>query len=101
MVHFELVAGRTPPPPLGRQFTVSGLARTFEANVAWRVKEGTRTVAEGHATASEGTSAVWGTFSTQVTLPASVRGQVTLELFEASARDGTPVDLVAVPLVID
>jgi hypothetical protein len=101
MVHFELVAGRTPPPPLGRQFTVSGLARTFEANVVWRVKEGTRTVAEGHATASEGTSAVWGTFSTQVTLPASVRGQVTLEVFEASARDATPVGLVAVPLVID
>ena len=101
MVRFELVAGSTPPPPLGRQITVSGLARTFEANVVWRVKQGTRTVAEGHATASEGTSEVWGSFSTQVTLPASVRGQVTLEAFEASARDGTPVGLVEVPLVIN
>jgi hypothetical protein len=101
MVHFELVAGRTPPPPLGRQFTVLGLARTFEANVVWRVTEGMRTIAEGHATASEGTSAVWGMYSTQVALPASTGGQVTLEVYEASPRDGTPVGLVAVPLVID
>lgn len=101
MVRFELVAGTTPPPPLGRQLTVSGLARTFEANVVWRVREGLRIVAEGHATASEGTSAIWGSFSTQVTIPASVRGQVTLEVFEASARDGTPMGLAEVPLVID
>ena len=101
MVHFELVAGTTRPPPLGWQFTVSGLARTFEANVVWRVREGVRTVAEGHTTASEGTSAVWGMFSTHVALPASTRGQVTLEVYEASPRDGTPVGLVAVPLVID
>ena len=101
MVNFELVPGRTPPPPLRRQLTVSGLARTFEANVVWRVREGLRTVAEGHTTASEGTSAVWGTFSTQVTIPTFVRGQVSLEVFEASARDGSPVGLVTVPLVID
>ena len=51
----------------------------------------------GHATASEGTGAVWGAFSTQVQIPASVRCQVTLEVFEAVARDGTPMGLAEVP----
>ena len=92
------IIGRT-PPPIPSQFTLSGAARTFEANVVWRVKDSRqRIVAEGHTTATLGTSPVWGTFQTQISLPASVNGYVTLEVYEASPKDGSELGLVAIPL---
>ena len=91
----------SPSTSLGRQFTLSGAARVFEANVVWRVKDSTRrVVAEGHTTASLGTSPVWGTFSTQITVPASVTGNITLEVYEASPKDGSEQGLVAIPLTV-
>lgn len=85
----------------GRQFTVSGLSRTFEATTAWRVRDSTqRVVASGFTQASRGTSAVWGTFQTSIQLPASVTGNVTLEVFWASPRDGADTGLVQVPLTV-
>lgn len=94
--------GRTPSdPPIGRQFTVSGLSRTFEATTAWRVVDtARRVVASGFTTASRGTSAVWGTFQVAVQLPATVSGQVTLEVYWASPRDGSDMGLVQVPLTV-
>ena len=86
---------------IGRQFTVSGLSRTFEATTAWRVVDSARRVlASGTTTASRGTSAVWGTYQISVQLPASVSGNVTLEVYWASPRDGTDTGLVQVPLVV-
>ena len=94
------IVGRT-PPPTGSQFTLSGAARTFEASVVWRVKDSSqKIVANGHTTASLGTGAVWGTFSTQVTLPGSVTGNVTIEVFEASAKDGSELGRVVIPLTV-
>lgn len=85
----------------GRQFTVSGLSRTFEATTAWRVVDSARrTVASGFTTASRGTSAVWGTYQISVQLPATASGNVTLEVFWASPRDGADMGLVQVPLIV-
>ena len=84
----------------GRQFTVSGLSRTFEATTAWRVVDSARRVlAYGFTQASRGTSAVWGTFQTSVDL-SSVSGNVTLEVFWASPRDGADTGLVQIPLTV-
>jgi hypothetical protein len=88
-------------PSVSRQFIMSGLSRTFEATTAWRVVDATRRVlASGTTTASRGTSAVWGTYQAAVQLPASVSGNVTLEVYWASPRDGADTGLVQVPLVI-
>jgi hypothetical protein len=88
-------------PSVARQFTVSGLSRTFEATTAWRVVDsGKRVLASGTTTASRGTSAVWGTYQISVQLPASVTGNVTLEVFWPSPRDGADTGLVQVPLVV-
>ena len=90
-----------PGGTLTRTFTVAGAARTFEANVVWDVKDASgNVVANGHTTASLGTSAIWGTFSTQVTLPATVTGNVTLRVYEVSPKDGTQQGVVSVPLVV-
>ncbi|MGH2499630.1 MAG: Gmad2 immunoglobulin-like domain-containing protein, partial [Candidatus Limnocylindria bacterium] len=105
--HPQAVAGNTAvyAPRFGetvaRDFTVSGLARAFEANVLWRVRDSAdRVVANGNTTASIGTSAVWGTYQFPVRLPASVSGNVTLEVFQSSPRDGSETDKVAVPLQV-
>ena len=88
------------PGEAGRQFTVSGLSRTFEATTAWRVVDAAkRVVASGNTTASRGTSAVWGTYQISVQLPATASGNVTLEVYWASPRDGSDMDVVQIPLV--
>jgi hypothetical protein len=99
----DSVAVYSPRPgeTTGRTLTVSGAARAFEAHVAWRVKDsGGREVATGFTTASLGTSALWGTFQTTVTIPANVSGNVTLEMSWPSPKDGADMGLVQVPLAV-
>jgi hypothetical protein len=73
----------------------------FEANVVWRVKDNRQKVlADGNTLATLGTSAVWGTFQTTITLPATVTGNVTIEVFEVSPRDGAEVGAVSFGAVV-
>jgi len=86
---------------INRTFILSGAARVFEGNVVWRVKDNRlKVLADGNTTATLGTSAVWGTFQTTVTLPATATGNVTIEVFEVSPRDGTEVGAVSFGAVI-
>jgi hypothetical protein len=98
----DTVAVYSPKPgDSGRQFTVSGLSRTYEATTQWRVVDSARReLAKGFTTASRGTSAVWGTYQISVQLPATVSGNVTLEVYWGSPRDGSAVGLVQVPLTV-
>jgi hypothetical protein len=99
----ESVAVNSPKPraTTGRTLTVSGAARAFEAQVVWRVKDSSgRVVANGFTLASLGSSALWGTFQTSVAIPANVSGNVTLEVFWPSPRDGTELGLVQIPLTV-
>lgn len=85
----------------GQQLQLTGSARVFEANVSWRLLDTSGTaVASGHFNTSLGSSAVWGMFDTLIALPANVRGNLTLELFEASARDGSPQGVIQIPLAV-
>jgi hypothetical protein len=80
---------------------VLGAARVFEANVLWRVRDGTgRDVSHGSTTASRGTSPVWGLFDTQFTIPPNVAGPPVLEVFWQSPKDGSDQDVVAIPLTL-
>jgi hypothetical protein len=84
-----------------RTVTISGFARVYEATVSWRITDSAgREVAKGFTNASIGTSPVWGSFETTATIPANVSGNVTLEVFEASAKDGSPQGVVQVPLTV-
>jgi len=98
----DTVAVYAPKPgDSGRQFTVSGLSRTYEATTQWRVVDSVRReLAKGFTTASRGTSAVWGTYQFSVQLPATVSGNVTLEVYWGSPRDGADMGLVQVPLTV-
>jgi len=98
------VAVYEPPPGAagsGSSVAIGGAARVFEANVVWRIKDlGGKELARGNTTASLGTSPVWGVFQTTAPIPPGVTGQVTLEVFWASPKDGTDQDVVQIPLTV-
>jgi immunoglobulin-like protein involved in spore germination len=90
-----------PGATVTRDLQLTGAARVFEANVVWRLKDSSgRDVANGNFLASLGSSPVWGTFDTRIAIPASVSGNVTLEVFEASAMDGSPQGVTQIPLTV-
>ncbi|MDP9274903.1 MAG: GerMN domain-containing protein [Chloroflexota bacterium] len=85
----------------GADLTLTGSARVFEANVVWRVLDSSgKVAANGHFLTSLGSSAVWGTFNTKIPMPANVRGNLTLEVYEASAKDGSAQGVVHIPLAV-
>ncbi|TMC45489.1 MAG: hypothetical protein E6J23_04680 [Chloroflexi bacterium] len=85
----------------GADVRLVGSARVFEANVSWRLMDASAAaLASGHFNASLGSSALWGTFDTSIPLPANVRGDLTLELFESSPKDGSAQGIVQIPLVV-
>ena len=82
-----------------RDLQVTGAGRTFEANVNWRLLDSTgREVASG--TFMGGSGPLWGAFDTRIAIPTSVSGNVTLEVFEASAKDGSPQGVTQIPLTV-
>lgn len=85
----------------GADLTVTGSARVFEANVVWRVLDSAgKVAANGHFNASLGSSPLWGTFNTRIAMPANVRGNLTLEVYEVSPKDGSAQGVVQIPLSV-
>jgi hypothetical protein len=89
-----------PGATVTRDLQVTGAARTFEANVNWRLLDSTgREVASGAFTGGS-SGPLWGVFDTRIAVPTSVSGNVTLEVFEASAKDGSPQGVTQIPLTV-
>jgi germination protein M len=87
--------GATVSSPL----TISGTSNTFEATYEYEViDEAGTTVASGFDTATSGTG-TRGTFETEIDL-GDTTGDVTLVLFESSAKDGSRINEVEIPLTI-
>lgn len=88
-----------PGAEVARTFTVTGVSRTFESTVTWRLRDSSsRVVANGFTTSLGGSGPQWGAFQFTVTAPAALSGNVTLEVLWGSPRDGSDMGLVAVPL---
>jgi immunoglobulin-like protein involved in spore germination/sporulation and spore germination protein len=99
----DRIAATAPKPGdrVSGSIRVTGAARVFEANVAWRLVDASgKTLANGHFLASLGSSALWGTFDTSLAIPSGAHGNVMLELLEVSPKDGTDQGVVAIPLTI-
>lgn len=100
------IAGRnavyspTPGATVSRTFTVSGVAQNFEANVVIRVKNAQGAEVYKSSTTATNCCEPGGTFEATVTLPTSVSGNVTLEVLESSAKDGSDLKLIQVPLTV-
>src|SRR5205809_771106 len=77
---------------------ISGTADVFEAVVSYRIlDENGKVVAQGTTMASCGTGCR-GDFSVHVSYVVAHDQQGTIELFEASAKDGSPTNVVDVPV---
>jgi hypothetical protein len=82
------------------QYTVTGEARVFEANMSYAVSDGHSYLLEGFHTLNEG-APVWSAFTLEIEVPQDelpVNGTLTLEVFEYSAKDGSKINILAVPL---
>jgi immunoglobulin-like protein involved in spore germination/sporulation and spore germination protein len=89
-----------PGATVTRDLQITGAGRTYEANVSWRLFDSTgRQVASGNFTGGS-SGPLWGAFDTHIAIPASVSGNVTLEVLEFSAKDGSPVGVTQIPLTV-
>lgn len=81
--------------------TISGWSNTFEANVRYQVTDPDGLIViDSFTTASAGTG-TWGTFSVTVDLPEFSRsGIASVIVFEDSAKDGSPINVVEVPVQV-
>jgi hypothetical protein len=85
---------------VGRTFQVSGIAHNFEANVVIRVRDDKqREIYKGSTTATNCCDP-GGIFDATVQLPANVTGNIFLEVLEASAKDGSDLKLIRIPLTV-
>jgi Immunoglobulin-like domain of bacterial spore germination len=80
--------------------SISGTANVFEAVVSFRlVGDGGIELASGHAMASCGTGCR-GSYEASLKYVVSGDQSATLEVFEASAKDGSPINVVRVPVML-
>lgn len=83
---------------VGRTFTLSGIANVFEATVSWRLTDlDGNPFKEGFVTATCG-SGCWGTFEDRISLERVPGDRIILEVFQSSAEDGSPMNMVEIPL---
>jgi hypothetical protein len=82
------------------RYIVSGTARVFEAVMNYAVEDGHNYLLEQFHTLAEGAPA-WSPFAIELEIPESgqpVNGTLTLELFEYSAKDGSRINVMSIPL---
>lgn len=75
---------------------VTGKARVFEATFAYRVKDETGIIYEGFGMTTGPSVPDYGNFDFKVSLPAGTSRDVTIEVFEHSAKDGSIINLASV-----
>jgi hypothetical protein len=96
-----LVDSPVPHQIVSRNIQIRGMSNTFEAGINYQIISTDSTVInEGYTMATSGTG-TWGTFDHMIdTLPADVKGEVVLKVFEYSPKDGEPINAVSIPLTI-
>lgn len=92
----------TSPRPneiISGQVVIAGEARTFESNVLYRVRDSSgRQLAFGNTTATAPDTGQFGPFQVTVTFSAPASSSGTVEVFEGSAKDGSEINKVIIPV---
>ena len=78
-------------------FAISGKARVFEAVFNWVLKKGDKEIKSGYKMTDAG-APEWGNFVFGITIPAGADSTLRLVLFESSAKDGSRVSELTLPL---
>ncbi len=93
-----LVESPAPWQEVTSPLRVTGMSNTFEATMSYEITDGEGLiVTEGFATATSGTG-TWGTFDFTVDYKIERGGVGALIVFERSAKDGSRINLVEIPL---
>lgn len=84
----------------GGAYTVTGEARVFEAVMNYAVEDGHQYLLEDFHMLGEGAPS-WSPFSLELEIPSDQlphNGTLMLELFEYSAKDGSKINVLSLPL---
>ena len=93
-----LVESPAPWQKVSSPLRVTGTSNTFEATFAYEiVDQAGLVVAEGSGMATAGTG-TWGTFDVTIPFDITREGIGALIVFEQSAKDGSRINLVEIPL---
>jgi len=89
-------------PPPGAKVTspiqVAGTADTFEATVNYTLADSAGKVLKEDFTTATSGSGTRGTFSVAIPYPSGSAGAGTLSVYEVSAKDGSHINVITVPL---
>jgi hypothetical protein len=95
-----LVESPAPWEEVRSPLRITGMSNTFEATLLYEVVDPSGAIVDsGFATATAGTG-TWGTFDFTVSYDIARAGQGALILFESSARDGSRINEVEIPLLM-
>jgi hypothetical protein len=93
-----LVESPAPWQQVSSPLRMTGMSNTFEATLNYEiVDQAGLIVEEGFATATAGTG-TWGTFDVTIPFDVTREGIGALIVFESSAKDGSRINLVEIPL---
>jgi germination protein M len=93
-----LVESPAPWQQVSSPLRMTGMSNTFEATLHYEiVDQAGLIVEEGFATATSGTG-TWGTFDVTIPFDITREGIGALIVFESSAKDGSRINLVEIPL---
>ena len=90
---------------VGRSFIVQGEARVFENVVSYRVKnqKNGNIIVQGNTMANSPDTGQFGDYTITVTIPEdyvlATNDIIVLEVYQASAKDGSDIDKVTIPLI--
>lgn len=79
---------------------ISGTANTFEAAFMLQILDANRTILIEEPMMATSGSGTRGSFDVTVDVEAAVGSQIILRVFEHSAKDGSEINVVEIPLVI-
>ncbi|MEK7145816.1 MAG: Gmad2 immunoglobulin-like domain-containing protein [Patescibacteria group bacterium] len=81
---------------------LTGEARVFESQLSWRLKDVNGNILmEGHVMSQAADSGQFGDYEVWIPVPAVTDPHLTVEAFQYSAMDGSVIDLVSVPVLLD
>lgn len=85
---------------VGKTFSVTGTGVAFENSISWRIEESGKQIADGFTTADAPDVGQPGPFTINVQNLKNTTGNVSIVIFEHSAKDGTPIHELRIPLRI-
>jgi len=81
-------------------FTLSGSANVYEAALNAELVAADGFVLDSTAFQATAGTGTWGTYSTPITFPGGHPGTATLTVYSISAKDGSRINQVSIPVVI-